>query len=297
EQVPFRAVYLNGLAQTDDGTAMRELVQQLGITGQRVATYSSNLEMAVESMRTGAVNGVPVVFVLDHFEQFSTRKPQTLLYALLDLCQDKRICAAVVGLSVNLNVLDAAEKRIKSRFSFRQIRFPPLSFDTLLAVLEEALTVPITPAEGSSEQPVVAREDASEDRGIPRDDAVSCLVPGVSTSFAREFNSIMRQASANPFFLFCVCAFNNTGGGGAVRLRTSGSNAGAATADLRALAASGRSVDWFFKLASTAISLLREGQDRGLTRAAFVRAGEMLEPDSHTQALRSVSVTQVEYIS
>jgi len=30
---PFRAVYLNGAAQVDDGVAMREIVQQLGITG------------------------------------------------------------------------------------------------------------------------------------------------------------------------------------------------------------------------------------------------------------------------
>ncbi len=39
-----------------------------------------------------------------------------------NLYQDKTICAAVVGLSVNLNVLDVAEKRVKSRFSFRQVR-------------------------------------------------------------------------------------------------------------------------------------------------------------------------------
>ena len=38
-------------------------------------------------MKTGAVNGVPVIFVLDEFERFACRKPQTLLYALLDLCQ------------------------------------------------------------------------------------------------------------------------------------------------------------------------------------------------------------------
>ena len=43
--------------------------------------------MMVESMKSGAVNGVPVVFVLDEFERFTCRKPQTLLYALLDLCQ------------------------------------------------------------------------------------------------------------------------------------------------------------------------------------------------------------------
>lgn len=47
----------------------------------------SDLEMTVESMKTGAANGIPVVFVLDDFELFTYRKPQTLLYALLDLCQ------------------------------------------------------------------------------------------------------------------------------------------------------------------------------------------------------------------
>ena len=40
----------------------------------------------------------------------------------LFLSQDKSIRVAVVGLSTNLNVLDVAEKRVKSRFSFCQAR-------------------------------------------------------------------------------------------------------------------------------------------------------------------------------
>ncbi|CAN0562084.1 unnamed protein product, partial [Laminaria digitata] len=40
----------------------------------------------------------------------------------LSLWQDKSICVAVVGLSSKLNVLDVAEKRVKSRFSFCQVR-------------------------------------------------------------------------------------------------------------------------------------------------------------------------------
>ncbi|CAN0312486.1 unnamed protein product, partial [Ectocarpus sp. 13 AM-2016] len=85
----FRAVYLNGAAQENDGVAMREIVQQLGITGAATqgSVYTSNLAMMVDSMKTGAVNGVPVIFILDEFERFACRKPQTLLYALLDLCQ------------------------------------------------------------------------------------------------------------------------------------------------------------------------------------------------------------------
>lgn len=37
---PFRAVYLNGAAQTDDGVAMREVVHQLGVTGTQRDGYS-----------------------------------------------------------------------------------------------------------------------------------------------------------------------------------------------------------------------------------------------------------------
>lgn len=50
---------------------------------------------------------------------------------------------------------------------------------------------------------------------------------------------------------------------------------------------------WFCRLASTAVSLLREGEDRGLTRAVLARAGELIAPDVHAQALRGLSVTQV----
>lgn len=41
------------------------------------------------------------------------------------------------------------------------------------------------------------------------------------------------------------------------------------------------------------MSLLRAGEDKGLTSAAIARAGEMLAPDVHAQALRGLSVTQV----
>lgn len=40
------------------------------------------------------------------------------------------------------------------------------------------------------------------------------------------------------------------------------------------------------------MGLLRD-DERGLTRRAVVRAGDMLAPDTHTQALQSLSVTQV----
>lgn len=37
---PFQAVYLNGMAQANDGMAMREIAEQLGVTATRGGAYS-----------------------------------------------------------------------------------------------------------------------------------------------------------------------------------------------------------------------------------------------------------------
>ncbi|CBJ33071.1 conserved unknown protein [Ectocarpus siliculosus] len=231
-----------------------------------------NLAMMVDSMKTGAVNGVPVVFVLDEFERFACRKPQTLLYALLDLCQDKTICAAVVGLSVNLNVLDVAEKRVKSRFSFRQIGFPRQALDTIVSILAGALTLP-----GGNDE-----NDDDEGGESPPPP------PGVSAAFARDFNAVTRQTLGGAKNGVTSSAANSGGGGGGGGAQRSASSA---LPDLKDLAASGRSVGWLLRLASTAVGLLRD-DEKGVTRRALARAGEMLAPDSHSLALRSLSVTQ-----
>ncbi|CAM9557915.1 unnamed protein product [Scytosiphon promiscuus] len=256
---PFRAVYLNGAAQVDDGVAMREIVQQLGITGAATqgSIYNSNLAMMVESMKTGTVNGVPVIFVLDDFERFTCRKPQTLLYALLDLCQDKTICAAVVGLSVNLNVLDAAEKRVKSRFSFRQVR-------------ESLCYAKMVDGKGEG------RKVEEKYRGRVGGQKVESR-GGYARQAAEEKR---RKSPINRHSVSIVSA------AAALRCRST-----SALADLKELAASGRSVGWFLRLASTAVGLLRD-EDRGLTRRAVVRAGELLAPDTHALALQSLAVTQ-----
>eukprot|EP00752_Nemacystus_decipiens_P011241 g9990.t1 len=284
DKQPFRAVYLNGAAQADDGVAMREIVQQLGITAaaSQGSIYNSNLAMMVESMKTGAVNGVPVIFVLDVFERFTCRKPQTLLYALLDLCQDKTICAAVVGLSVNLNVLDVAEKRVKSRFSFRQIRFPRQDLNSIVSILADALTVP----EGN---------DNDDNNNSNRKDGPPPA--GVTAAFARRFNATTRQTlAAKPNSTTTTSSTITTSGNSVQRSASSSSSSfssscASALADLKDLAASGRSVGWFLTLASTAVGQLRD-HERGLTRRAVVLAGKMLAPDSHTEALRSLSVTE-----
>lgn len=120
---------------------------------------------------------------------------------------------------------------------------------------------------------------------------------GVTVAFAREFNAITRQTLFGQESSATTSNSSSNSGGGSSRSYGSAGMRSAAV-DLRTLAASGRSVGWFLRLASTAVGLLGSGSagvggDRGLTRQALLRAGEMLAPDPHAQALRSLSVTQV----
>ena len=76
-------------------------------------------------LREGRRAALPVVFVLDEFDRFAERPKQKLLYNLFDLMQQPNVTMAVVGLTSRLDPIDLLEKRIKSRFSNRQILLLP----------------------------------------------------------------------------------------------------------------------------------------------------------------------------
>ena len=65
-----------------------------------------------------------IIFILDHFEAFTTHSRQTLLYNLFDVATFHPPGApaiAVIGMTSVLNVTDLLEKRVKSRFSHRTL--------------------------------------------------------------------------------------------------------------------------------------------------------------------------------
>lgn len=211
-----------------------------------------------------------------------------------------------------------------------QIRFPVLDFDTIATILADALSLPEHDSEAtnndsdnstnsnnnnnnqSSSSTVHGRDHDEHTGGNTCGDtgflsptpiappSATPELPGIgifSTAFARDFNATTRQVLLGAAAAPTASSNNNTHGtsGNVARNTAFASSFGAmrsATGELRALAASGRSVGWFLRLASTAVSLLEEG-DRGVTKVAWIRAGEMMAPDPHAQALRSLSVTQV----
>ncbi|XP_043930800.1 origin recognition complex subunit 4 [Protopterus annectens] len=141
-------VHLNGLLQTDDKIALKEITRQLqleNVVGDKVfGSFAENLAFLLEALKKGnRSSSRPVIFILDEFDLFAHHKNQTLLYNLFDISQSAQTPVAVIGLTCRLDVLQLLEKRVKSRFSHRQIHLlNSFNFQQYLKIFEEQLTLP-----------------------------------------------------------------------------------------------------------------------------------------------------------
>ncbi|KAK1798857.1 hypothetical protein P4O66_007139 [Electrophorus voltai] len=141
-------VQLSGLLQTDDRIALREITRQLhleNVVGDRVfGSFAENLVFLLEALKKGDKSSSrPVFFILEEFDLFAHHKNQTLLYNLLDVSQSAQTPVTVVGLTCRLDVLELLEKRVKSRFSHRQIHLlSSLSFCQYQDAFRSKLSLP-----------------------------------------------------------------------------------------------------------------------------------------------------------
>ena len=61
----------------------------------------------------GKLEGKPLLFVLDHMEEFATEARQTFLYSLFDLSHREDLRVVVVGITSHLNFRSLLEKRVQ----------------------------------------------------------------------------------------------------------------------------------------------------------------------------------------
>jgi len=118
-------VHLNGLLQTDDKIALREITVQLQLenaVGDKVfGSFAETLQFLLSALKSGDQGSKPILFVLEEFDLFAQHRNQTLLYNLFDITQSAQTPLCVVGLTCRLDVVELLEKRVKSRFSHRQM--------------------------------------------------------------------------------------------------------------------------------------------------------------------------------
>ncbi|XP_055631232.1 origin recognition complex subunit 4 isoform X2 [Toxorhynchites rutilus septentrionalis] len=126
-------VYLNGYLHTDDRSALKSATAQMNlenaVDGKVFGSFAENLAFLLDCLKAGDKRkSKSVVFILEEFDLFCSHHNQTLLYNLFDVAQSAQAPICVIGITARLDVVELLEKRVKSRFSHRQIFIlPPMN--------------------------------------------------------------------------------------------------------------------------------------------------------------------------
>lgn len=111
--------------QSDDKSALFEISRQLKlenvINDKVFGSFSDSFDFLLRSFRTGDKQSKPLIFIMEEFDLFTKNKSQLLLYTILNTIQTSSSPMCLIGTTCRIDVLDLLEKRIKSRFSHRQI--------------------------------------------------------------------------------------------------------------------------------------------------------------------------------
>ncbi|NXA76795.1 ORC4 protein, partial [Thryothorus ludovicianus] len=140
--------FLSGLLQTNDRVALKEITRQLqleNVVGDKVfGSFAENLAFLLEALRRGdRSSSCPILFVLDEFDLFVHHKNQSLLYNLFDISQSAQTPVTVIGLTCRQDILELLEKRVKSRFSHRQIYLlNSFDFKQYIKIFKKQLSLP-----------------------------------------------------------------------------------------------------------------------------------------------------------
>ncbi|KAI9313932.1 origin recognition complex subunit 4 C-terminus-domain-containing protein [Dichotomocladium elegans] len=156
----FMVIRLNGQTESTDRIALNEIARQLFAKqkqqdlqqqGRQFASFAESFEYLLSLLKAGDKSTLPIVFILDEFDLFAQQSKQALLYNLFDAAQSAQNPMAVIGLTCRLDALSLLEKRVKSRFSHRQIYvFPPATFGDFIELARNQLRLQISLGDSSA---------------------------------------------------------------------------------------------------------------------------------------------------
>ncbi|KAI8326085.1 origin recognition complex, subunit 4 [Martensiomyces pterosporus] len=123
----YHVVRLSGFVHTSDRIALRDIARQLLIEQDLedvlIGSFADAFTYILNLLRVAGAEGsmAPVLFILEEFDLLAQHPKQSLLYTLFDIAQSQQTPIAVLGVTARIDVMDLLEKRVKSRFSHRQI--------------------------------------------------------------------------------------------------------------------------------------------------------------------------------
>ncbi|KAJ2401642.1 origin recognition complex subunit 4 [Coemansia sp. RSA 2559] len=148
--IKYHTVRLSGFIHTSDRIALRDIARQLLIEQDLenilIGSFSDAFSYILNLLRaTGTEDEAqqpPVLFILEEFDLLAQHPKQSLLYTLFDIAQSQQTPIAVLGVTARIDVMDLLEKRVKSRFSHRQIHIHSTqSLSDFKLILRNALYV------------------------------------------------------------------------------------------------------------------------------------------------------------
>lgn len=224
-----KVVRLRGLLHAAPVVAFRAVARALGGSGSGGQQEClGEVGEAVKELRAG---GVGLLFVLDDFERFASyaasgTTQQIVLYSLFNLLQDGMLKGACICMTTHIDVADALEKRVKSRFAHREIVMPMVeTVDEVLAYLGKAVEVP---ARESAAESGNVEEDDTGDAGVLFKDVTTYLLESealkrvVSRQFSRDrcMHPLLKA-----FDVALAAAFGDWQGNATVEARVRAANA------------------------------------------------------------------------
>ncbi|CAI2364475.1 unnamed protein product [Moneuplotes crassus] len=117
-----RTIRINSILTTKETAILNHFAECLGMDNCDKQTLAQEMRERMEAFFKDCP-GIAVLFILENVEYYVENSKQSLLYKILDMLQYTKIKFAFIATSQRVDIIDSFEKRIKSRFSHRQILF------------------------------------------------------------------------------------------------------------------------------------------------------------------------------
>ena len=118
----IKAIRVNSILTTKETAILNHFAECLGMDNIDKQILAHEMQSRMKQYFTNHPE-VSVLFIFENVEYYVENSKQSLLYKILDMFQYTQIKFAFIATSQKIDIIDNFEKRIKSRFSHRQILF------------------------------------------------------------------------------------------------------------------------------------------------------------------------------
>lgn len=130
----LEVVRVNSILNNSEGKILQKFCEALNL---KAAGKNYTIEM-IEMVQKffDDQKGICLLFILEDIDFYIENTKQMMLYKILDMLQYAKIPFVFVATSQKVDIVDSFEKRIKSRFSHRQVLFYEEKLEDFILAIE-----------------------------------------------------------------------------------------------------------------------------------------------------------------